>query len=114
MSYVINAWLEGDGLRLSIMDADTRVVRMRWAYQKEPGAVTDHAGGAEASLHELFKSLFLLACTDRLSASYRSGLMDLGDACLGCDGCLENEALPPLPEVGASGRRAGRGAGFGD
>ena len=73
MGYVIDAWLEQGEPRLRILDADTGIVRMRWAYRREPQRIcSGHpplncACGAHANLHTLFKSLFLLACADRLS-----------------------------------------------
>ena len=101
MSYVIDAWLEGDEFRLKIMDADTRVVRMQWAYPSGSGHAVSCPCGAEASLHELFKSLFLLACPDRFSLSEASRLTGFGDECLRCDGCSGAGELRTVERLGS-------------
>ena len=80
MSYLINAWWEGRGPRLEILDASSGAVRMAWQPQPDDAPAqcptcTDPACPHRASLQRLFRELFLLACASRLDIerSLRAG-----------------------------------------
>ena len=91
MNYLIDAWLENGVPQLSIRDADTGVMRLRWARTDPFDSANNNAHDgdvASRALQRLFKDLVKLSCADKLdlTALVKSPARD--EKCLTCDACI--------------------------
>ncbi len=90
MAYMIDARLERGAPSLTLIDSVTGKERLYWR--------SDSAINVERDWLGLFKRLVLLSCADQLSLVQRTKSPQIGEECLECAVCIDQDSSLPAQD----------------